>query len=799
MTITAPPRTAADTIGPAGSPEPPAAPRPRDRAGSDRPVHALTTLIGALAVLAGSSALSASISGSSWVLPLIEVVAVVWLVGIGGRLIRLPAAVTVLLQAAGITIALTALFTVDGYGGVIPNSDVLKEFGALLSGAWEQILGTAPPAPSTPELAFLVCLTVGVSAIIVDFLIAEAQAPALVALPLLCLYSVPASIATELLPWPAFVAPAALYALLLAVTGLEGRRRGARAGLGVAASGLAIVAIASVAALLVSDAMTAVGTEGRLPRSGSGSGEIGLSPFTSLRGNLERSDPVDMLQISGLPQAAYLRTAALQTWTPGTGFSPSALHADIPEIQGQLAPVAPGAELTRVTIDSVQFADKYLPLYGGAVAVSGLGPGWQYDRTLGMAFREDSENPGTYSVVTSFDLPTADELRADTVTPGGALTETGTLPQRVVTLAREITADADTAFDKSDALLNYFLDTTNGFTYSLVVPPGNTGDALTDFLDNKQGYCEQYASAMAVMLRSIGIPARVAVGFTQGTSSGDGTYTINSHDAHAWVEVLFDEHGWVQFDPTPLAGSTGGQQGFAGGTTAPEVDETTEVTETGTDDAPTISPGAGPQIDDDPLGTASPNLGAGTGSAADNPGSSAALWWILAVLAAIAAVVAAPSVIRNLRRKRRLAAAAAGGPGSGVSAWSEVEDLCLDHGIALRPSESARALANRIARTASLSDPARVQLRTLVVTAEREWYDADVSAEAAPDGESENSSAGDGGARSTNGSAKPAGAPAEGSGLVTAVEAVAAGLDRALPRSWQDRLVPRSVRPSARD
>ena len=68
---------------------------------------------------------------------------------------------------------------------------------------------------------------------------------------------------------------------------------------------------------------------------------------------------------------------------------------------------------------------------------------------------------------------------------------------------------------------------------------------------------------MAVMLRSIGIPARVAIGFTQGTQHADGTYLINSHDAHAWVEVLFDEDGWVRFDPTPLAGGHGGQQGFA--------------------------------------------------------------------------------------------------------------------------------------------------------------------------------------------------------------------------------------------
>ena len=69
---------------------------------------------------------------------------------------------------------------------------------------------------------------------------------------------------------------------------------------------------------------------------------------------------------------------------------------------------------------------------------------------------------------------------------------------------------------------------------------------------------------MAIMLRAVGVPARVAIGFTQGTRNADGSYLISSNDAHAWVEVPFDNAGWVQFDPTPLGGGQGGQQGFDG-------------------------------------------------------------------------------------------------------------------------------------------------------------------------------------------------------------------------------------------
>ena len=106
--------------------------------------------------------------------------------GAGGG--RHPAA------AAGAAIALTALFTVGGFGGVIPNGAVLSEAGELLTGAWEQIRTTVSPAPASTELAFLICLSVGATALIVDILIAVCRAPALVALPLLCVYSVPASI-----------------------------------------------------------------------------------------------------------------------------------------------------------------------------------------------------------------------------------------------------------------------------------------------------------------------------------------------------------------------------------------------------------------------------------------------------------------------------------------------------------------------------------------------------------------------------------------------------------------------------
>jgi hypothetical protein len=368
------------------SPQGPA-PAPEEQV---KPVSIGPTFLAAAAILAGSSALGTPISGGSWVFPLVEVVAVIWLVGVGGRLIRLPVVVTALLQLVGFVVALTSLFTSSGIGGVLPNKAAVAEAGALLSGAWDQIVGTSPPAPSTPELSFLIALSIGCAAFIADFLVAEARAPALVALPLLCLYSVPASIANTMLPWYTFAFPAVLYAVLLAVTGHPERRTGTRAGVGMALNGGAITALSTVAALLVAGSVTSIGTTGRLPHtSGGAHSTIGLSPLASLRGSLQRSDPVNVLSAAGLSKPGYFRTVSLNKWTPNEGFSLGALQADVSDVHGQLDGSSVPVEDPPVTVTTLAYQDRFLPIMNGTTAVSGLEVPWDWDASLTTIFRND--------------------------------------------------------------------------------------------------------------------------------------------------------------------------------------------------------------------------------------------------------------------------------------------------------------------------------------------------------------------------------------------------------------------------
>lgn len=154
MTTVTAPDARRDPGGHRAGPPPPA--RRAPSAGNSRPARTgdplvlLPTLLGALAVLGGSTVLVPLLDSLSWMLPLLEVVAVIWLVGIGARLLTIPAWGVVLLQLAGLVIALTSLFTGTGIAGVLPGPAAVHDIASMLGASWEQILTTVPPAPTTP-------------------------------------------------------------------------------------------------------------------------------------------------------------------------------------------------------------------------------------------------------------------------------------------------------------------------------------------------------------------------------------------------------------------------------------------------------------------------------------------------------------------------------------------------------------------------------------------------------------------------------------------------------------------------
>ena len=161
-----------------------------------------------------------------------------------------------------------------------------------------------------------------------------------------------------------------------------------------------------------------------------------------------------------------------------------------------------------------------------------------------------------YTVESQVNSPTPAEFRADTISqtlPPATQAEYEQLPHaypRVLALAQSITARDTTTYDKVQSLIAWIGSHTR---YSIDIPPLPAGaDTVDEFLfGNRVGFCEQISTSLAVMLRSLGIPAREAVGYVPGGYDPiTDLWQVHADDAHAWVQVWFPGYGWQDFDPT---------------------------------------------------------------------------------------------------------------------------------------------------------------------------------------------------------------------------------------------------------
>ncbi len=158
-----------------------------------------------------------------------------------------------------------------------------------------------------------------------------------------------------------------------------------------------------------------------------------------------------------------------------------------------------------------------------------------------------------YNVVSAISVADEDSLRTDSIRYTDWISATylqlpDGLPTRVRNLAKEITAKYDNPYDKAAALEKYLRDRIRYNDLVSAPPAGRDGVDYTLF-DRPEGYCNYYASAMTVMARAVGIPARVVSGYTLGDYK-DGAFHIVEANAHSWVEVYFPSYGWIEFEPT---------------------------------------------------------------------------------------------------------------------------------------------------------------------------------------------------------------------------------------------------------
>jgi transglutaminase-like putative cysteine protease len=187
------------------------------------------------------------------------------------------------------------------------------------------------------------------------------------------------------------------------------------------------------------------------------------------------------------------------------------------------------------------------------------------DQTQSLHNPQRDNSPFGYDVTTEAGVPTPEQLRrtptdypADIRFP---YLTTPALNPAVVDLARQLTASAASNYDRALAIQNYL---HQSFGYTLDPAGIEPGDPIGSFLFKaKQGYCEYFAAAMALMLRTVNIPSRLVNGFQTGSYNRVAKdFVVRARDAHTWVEVYFPGYGWIPFDPTPadaspVAGSWG--------------------------------------------------------------------------------------------------------------------------------------------------------------------------------------------------------------------------------------------------
>ena len=230
---------------------------------------------------------------------------------------------------------------------------------------------------------------------------------------------------------------------------------------------------------------------------------------------------------------------------------------------------------------------NYNELPGELVTQEAAIPGWTaagapwveeitYIRSNATVDKDES-----YSVVSLTSRAPIDQLQtAGSNYPVWVLERYLNLPpsitDRTVQLARDITAPYDNNFEKAQAIERYL---RNNLTYNEAISAPPAGLDKVDYIlfTSREAYCDYYATSMIVMLRSLGIPARLAAGFAQGTfNSEKGAFEVRNRDAHSWVEVYFPTYGWIEFEPTaaqpniirPTANERG--DAFAAGSLIPD-------------------------------------------------------------------------------------------------------------------------------------------------------------------------------------------------------------------------------------
>ena len=718
-------------------------------------------------VAAGATLLAAAPIGSifdsyAWLLQCLLTVGLIAGAAVGARTLRFPPWAQALSMVVVLLLTLTWLYP-SGHEFLVPQPATFSHFADLFAQAGQDTRSYGVPVPDRDGLLFVTVLGIGSVAIAVDLLTVVARKPALAGLPMLAIYSVPVAVYIESVPVLPFIIGACGFLWLLVSDNIDRVRRFGRRFTGdgrdvdvwepspLAAAGRRLGVIGVISAVLLPLVVPTIsgGLLSQLTQNGAGvgvgtgSGTGGrINLFASLSGQLTRTDVVELARLKTDEETPYYLRFGMADQLTNNGFG-SRSPAGESVTQGMPDPRASTAGGTftqhRAQVEvSDNLQQGMLPLYQNTVGVDGLQSGWFFDNNQQVVYSSRRSTKGlkyTFDYVRS-KYSLAQLRQAEPLSPNDPIVRANTShpdDPTVDKLVKGLVAGKQNEYDKVRALYDHF-SAKNGFSYRLSTQPVTNSSEIATFLGTRVGYCQQYAAALAWMVREAGIPARVAFGFTRGERDGD-TYVITNRNAHAWTEVYLKGFGWIPFDATPASSVAGAARSDY----APDTDlPTPAATASESEAAPGAGPSASTGAADRPDRADFSDQGAAESSGEDTGGLSTTALLTIGLALLLVALLLVPALRRLLVRRHRHAVTAPkrpkvttlAGPDDIVvtaefsqaredahAAWDELLDTMVDYRIPVDPTETPRATAQRLVTDAVLlEEPATAA--TLLGTAE---------------------------------------------------------------------------------
>jgi transglutaminase-like putative cysteine protease len=711
------------------------------------------------------------------------------LVGATGRTLRWPWYAVLPAQLVVVVVWLDHRYaSTDAWAGWVPTPTSMASVAARIHDGAVAVNTFASPVSAEHSEVFAYLLATSMLVLLsTDLLACSLRRVPWAGLPVIVTLTVPISVLEASLSWVVFVVTGMLFMMLLATEETErvlswgrtiagrgeridsldqvvngGTVRGSafRIGLLTAAGALVLPVLVPVSNGLLKG--------GNGPGDGTGDGQTVTlrNPIVNLRRDLIARDHIPLVEARTTGDPSYLRLTVLDRFD-GVEWSPSARRlaasnnadGDLPGAPG-LSPTTSGTTATWQLRLDPSFQTSWLPTPYPTRSIDVNRGDWRYDlRTLDIA-SVDKPDTANLSYTLSGFTPAWSALRMrEALSPppeiSGPMTAVpGNRPSVINRIAEQVTAGATTDYDRMVKLQNWFRN-TGGFTYSLSPAPGNGIEQLARFITtDKTGYCEQFAAAMAIMARTLGVPARVVVGFLGPEKLNDGSYRYTSDDLHAWPEMYFGGSGWVKFEPTPSARTGNNPPAWTTGATQPQ-----------TTDGPTAT--SAPTATDSGAKDKRPDTS--TTRSSSTSGSQVAASLVGAILVLLLLLL--PALVRTRQRRRRLDDYRRGPRSDDAQtladgAWAELCATARDLGISLPLRRSVRDIARVLEPLAmTVRDPLK-RLDDLVHFVERARYGRPFTVD-----------------------------PATRQMVVEAVEAWTRVLTDSVPapRAWFARIFPRSV------